>query len=64
LVFFISSKIISLFPSLSAFCTNDQRNKLQNPLTQPQLLEGLKYESQVKNNGKEGSQGALLNSQH
>jgi hypothetical protein len=33
-------------------------------VTQPQLLEGLKYESQVENRGKEGSRGAFPNSQH
>jgi hypothetical protein len=33
-------------------------------VTQPQLLEGLKDESQVENNEKEGSRGALPNSQH
>jgi hypothetical protein len=33
-------------------------------MTQPQLLEGPKYESQVENSGKEGSRGALPNSQH
>jgi hypothetical protein len=31
-------------------------------MTQPQLLEGLKYESQVEDNEKEGSWGALPNS--
>jgi hypothetical protein len=31
---------------------------------QPQLLEELKYESQVGDSGKERSRGALPNSQH
>ncbi len=33
-------------------------------VTHPQLFEGLKYESQVENNGKDRSRGALPNSQH
>jgi hypothetical protein len=33
-------------------------------MTQPQLLEGLKYESQVEVSEKEGSRGTLPNLQH
>jgi hypothetical protein len=33
-------------------------------MTQPQLLEGFKYESQVEDIGKEGSRGMLPNLHH
>jgi len=49
LTFFISSNIISLFPSLLTFCTNDQKNKLQDPLKWKDNLNIKKPEIEEKN---------------
>jgi hypothetical protein len=47
LVFFIFSKIIFLFPFLSTICTNDQMNKLQDPLKKRKRKFKKKHEVEI-----------------